>query len=52
MVATPQGDPPQLLHALGEQIGMVQFQRRVGFKIVFEAWRKQRDGHIGMLFIL
>jgi len=41
-----------LLHALGQQIGMLQFQRRVRFKIVFEARRKQRDGHRGMLLIL
>jgi hypothetical protein len=31
------GDTPQLLNALGEQIGMVQFQRGVRFKVIFEA---------------
>jgi hypothetical protein len=30
---------------------MVQFQRRVGFKIVFEARREQGNSHIGMLLL-
>ena len=41
-----------MLNALGEQIGMLEFQGGMRFKIVLEAWRKQGHGHIGMLLVL
>ena len=47
-----EGDAPSLLHALGQHIGVVEFQRRVGFNIAFEARRKEGDRHIGMLLLL
>jgi hypothetical protein len=46
------GDPPSLLDTLGEQIGMLQFQRGMRFTVVFQARHEQGDGHRGMLLLL
>ena len=35
-----EGNAPSLLHALGQHIGVLEFQRCVRFKVVFEPWRK------------
>ena len=49
---TIDGDPSELLNALGQHIRVLEFQRGVGFKVGLEAWGKQGYRHIGMLLVL
>jgi len=47
-----EGHTPSLLQALGAQIGMLQFQRGMRCKVVFEPRHEQRDRPRGRLLVL